>query len=296
MLSFRPPSQNPVWMPEQVRHETQIIMKIISWNTNGLRATIKQGYFTPLFEKYNPDIVCFQETKSTPEQLPEEMRNLKGYVSYFSHPKMKKGYSGVAIYSKEPPLSVIYDFPEAIIKKYGMHGDGYGDPNAEGRIITAEFKAFYIISVYTPNSKNDLSRLALRHKLWDPAFLAYCKQLEKKKPVIFCGDLNVAHQAIDLARPKENEGKHGFTKEEREGADKIIKAGFVDTFRHFHPTETGAYTYWDQLSHARDRNVGWRIDYFFVSSALIKKVKSAEILSDYYGSDHCPILLNIEIK
>ena len=268
-------------------------MKIISWNTNGLRATVKQGYFTPLFSEYKPDIVCFQETKSTPEQLPNEVVNLKGYNSVFSYPKLKKGYSGVAIYSKEKPISISVDFPVAILKKYNMGKDSYGDPAQEGRILVAEFKSFFMVNVYTPNSKRDLSRIPLRYDLWDPAFLAYCKLLEKKKPVIFCGDLNVAHAPIDLARAKESEGSHGFTKEEREGVDKIIKAGFVDTFRYFYPDKTGAYTYWDQLSRARDRNVGWRIDYFFVSKKLVSKLKKAEILSDYYGSDHCPILLEL---
>ncbi len=270
-------------------------MRIISWNTNGLRATIKQGYFEPLFEKYQPDILCLQETKCTPEQLPEEVRNRPGYFSYFSHPEAKKGYSGVAVYSKEKPLAVLFGLPETILKKYAMHTDLYGDPNAEGRLIVAEFKKFFIVNVYTPNSKRDLSRLSLRHKLWDPAFLSYCKELEKKKSVIFCGDLNVAHQPIDLARPKDNEGTHGFTKEEREGVEAIIKTDFVDIFRKLHPDTVGAYTYWDQLSHARDRNVGWRIDYFFISNTLVKKVKNTEILSDYYGSDHCPIELTLDL-
>jgi exodeoxyribonuclease-3 len=269
-------------------------MRLISWNTNGLRSTIKQNYFEPLFAEYTPDILCLQETKATPEQLPNEVVNVPGYHSFFTHPKAKKGYSGVALYSKEKPISVSYDFPPAILKKFHMGDDQYGDPAEEGRLLIAEFKHFYVVNVYTPNSKGDLSRIPLRHKLWDPAFLATCKLLEKKKPVIFCGDLNVAHQPIDLARPKENEGHHGFTKEEREGIEKIIKAGFIDTFRHFYPDQVGAYTYWDQFSHARDRNVGWRIDYFFASEGLKSKLKSAAILSDYYGSDHCPIVLDLK--
>ena len=269
-------------------------MRIISWNTNGLRATAKQGYFEPLFKKYDPDIVCFQEVKATPDQLPEDVREYKGYVSHFSNPKAKKGYSGVAIYSKEKPISVSFDFPAAILKKYDMSGDKYGNAAHEGRILVAEFKNFFVVSVYTPNSKRDLSRIPLRHDLWDPAFLDMCKSLEKKKPVIFCGDLNVAHQAIDLARPKESEGSHGFTKEEREGVDKIIRAGFIDTFRYFYPDKTAAYTYWDQLSRARDRNIGWRIDYFFVSKELKNKLVKADILADYYGSDHCPIVLELK--
>lgn len=270
-------------------------MKLISWNTNGLRGTVKQGYFEPLFKKYNPDILCLQETKSEASQLEDGVKNVASYYSYFCHSKRKKGYSGTAIFSKEEPISVLYDFPRAIRAKFALHEDEYGNPNDEGRILTAEYKKFFLVNVYTPNSKGDLSRLKLREKLWDPAFLTYCKELEKKKPVIFCGDLNVAHQEIDLARPKENTGHHGFTKEEREGVDKIITAGFVDTFRHLHPTQKDAYTYWDQISRARDRNVGWRIDYFFASKKLSSKITKAEILSDYMGSDHCPILLEVTL-
>jgi exodeoxyribonuclease-3 len=270
-------------------------MKLISWNTNGLRGTVKQGYFEPLFTEYKPDIVCLQETKSGAAQLEEKVKRIAGYHSYFCHSKRKKGYSGTAVFTKEEPLSVLYDFPRDIRAKFALHEDEYGNPNDEGRILTVEYKKFFLVNVYTPNSKGDLSRLPLREKLWDPAFLAYCKNLEKKKPVIFCGDLNVAHQEIDLARPKENEGHHGFTKEEREGVEKIIAAGFVDIFRQLHPTKIGAYTYWDQISRARDRNVGWRIDYFFVSKKLASKAIKAEILTEYMGSDHCPILLEIKL-
>ncbi len=270
-------------------------MKIISWNTNGLRGTVKQGNFLPLFTEHKPNILCLQETKSEAVQLDNSTKNVSGYYSYFCHSKRKKGYSGTAVYTKEEPLKVLYDFPQSIRKQFALHEDEYGNPNDEGRILTLEFKKFFLVNVYTPNSKGDLSRLKLREKLWDPAFLAYCKDLEKKKPVIFCGDLNVAHQEIDLARPKENVGNHGFTKEEREGVDKIIKAGFVDTFRHLYPTKTEAYTYWDQISRARDRNVGWRIDYFFISKKVVSKLKKAEILADYMGSDHCPISIDIEL-
>ena len=176
------------------------------------------------------------------------------------------------------------------MQKYKMHTDDYGDPNAEGRVIAAEFKDFFVINVYTPNSKPDLSRLALRHRNWDPAFLAYCKELEKEKPVIFCGDLNVAHTEEDLANPKANEGEHGFTKEERAGIDAIIAGGFTDSFRRF-TKGGGHYTWWTHFANARARNVGWRIDYIFVSRGLVKKMRSARILPEVMGSDHCPIEL-----
>lgn len=276
-------------------------MKLISWNTNGLRATVKQGFFDPLFTEYKPDILCLQETKTTPDQLPEEVVHVPGYHSVFSYPSVRKGYSGVAIYSKEKPLSVSNEFPAEILKKYNMDADTYGDPAHEGRLLVAEFTDFYVVNVYTPNSKRDLSRIPLRYDLWDPAFLELCTSLEKNgsagspqgKPVIFCGDLNVAHMPVDLARPKESEGVHGFTKEEREGVDKIIAAGFTDTFRYLNPDAVGAYTYWDQLTRARDRNVGWRIDYFFISQKLLPRLTSASILADYYGSDHCPIVIEL---
>ena len=179
--------------------------------------------------------------------------------------------------------------------------DGYGDPNEEGRVISAEYEDFFLVNVYTPNSKPDLSRLSLRHKQWDPAFLAFCKQLEKNgstgsphgKPVIFCGDLNVAHTEEDLANPKANEGEHGFTKEEREGIDQLQEAGFVDTFRLF-TKDNGHYTWWSHFANARDRNIGWRIDYFFVSKSLTHKIRSCKIYSEVYGSDHCPVVLDID--
>lgn len=258
-------------------------MKIISWNVNGLRAVHKKGLFLPFVEKYKPDIICLQETKSKQEQneidLPE-------YEEYWNSAE-KAGYSGTAIFSKEKPLSIILGFSEKVLKKYDLK-DNYGDPNTEGRVLTAEFKDFFLVTVYTPNSKNDLSRLELRHKKWDPAFLEYTKDLEKTKPVIFCGDLNVAHTEDDLANPKQNEGEHGFTKEEREGIYNVINAGFVDTFREF-TKGNGNYTWWTHWANARARNVGWRIDYFFVSKKLLSKIKSSKILPEVMGSDHCPI-------
>lgn len=265
-------------------------MRIISWNVNGIRAVHKKGLFLPFVEKYQPDVLCLQETKA--EQHQSEV-DLPDYEEYW-HSAEKKGYSGTAIFTKPKPLSVINGLPTEIAKKFNLIADGYGDPNSEGRVIAAEYEPFYIVTVYTPNAKDDLSRIPLRHKQWDPAFLAYCKQLEKQKPVIFCGDLNVAHTSDDLARPKENEGLKGFTKEEREGFQNFIDAGFVDTFRLF--TEgNGHYTWWSNWSNARARNIGWRIDYILVSASLKKKVKSARILPDVMGSDHCPVLIDLDI-
>jgi exodeoxyribonuclease-3 len=269
-------------------------MRIISWNTNGIQSTIKQDLFEPLFAQYKPDIVCFQETKVEAEQLPEEIKNFGVYKSFYAHSKKRRGYSGVAIYTTEMPISVLYDIPSSLAKKYKLEDDSHGDPNHEGRVIALEMKKFYIVNVYTPNAKPDLSRLQLRHKKWDPAFLEYCKQLEKKKPVIFCGDLNVAHTEDDLANPKANVGEHGFTDEEREGIDVIIKKGFVDTFRLF-TKGSGYYTWWSNFGNARARNTGWRIDYFFVSKVLEKKVKKVTHLTDYMGSDHCPMVLDIDL-
>ena len=265
-------------------------MKLVSWNVNGIRSIHKKGTFVEFLERVKPDIVCLQETKAEEHQSEVD---LPEYEEYWNSAK-KKGYSGTAIFTKDEPLSLILGFPEEILKKYKLSEDGYGDPNAEGRVIAAEYEQFWLVNVYTPNSKPDLSRLSLRDKQWDPAFLAYCKHLEKKKPVIFCGDLNVAHTADDLANPKENEGEHGFTKEEREGIDKTIAAGFVDTFRLFTQGK-GHYTWWSHFAHARDRNIGWRIDYFFVSSGLKNKVKTSKIYPEIYGSDHCPILLDIDL-
>jgi exodeoxyribonuclease-3 len=239
--------------------------------------------------KYKPDILCLQETKAEESQSPVE---LPDYEEFWSSAKNKKGYSGTAIFTKITPNDVIFGMPEDIAEKYGLAGDGYGDPNEEGRIIAADMHDFYVVSVYTPNAKDDLSRLPLRHKHWDPAFLEYMKRLEKEKPVIFCGDLNVAHTADDLARPKENEGKKGFTKEEREGIDNVISAGFVDTFRLF-TKGNEHYSWWAPWGDARGRNVGWRIDYIFASKALAKIVKKAEILPEVLGSDHCPVSIEL---
>jgi len=264
-------------------------MKIVSWNVNGIRAVHNKKLFEPMIEALKPDILCLQETKAQQEQSEVD---LPGYEEYWNSAE-KKGYSGTAIFTKEKPIAIHLDFPAHILAKYELQ-DGYGDLNKEGRVIAAEYKDFFIVNVYTPNSKGDLSRLPMRHKNWDPAFLSYCKELEAKKPVIFCGDLNVAHTEDDLANAKSNEGEHGFTVEEREGVDKVEAAGFVDTFRIF-TKGSGNYTWWTPWRDARERNVGWRIYYFFVSSALVPRVTSALIHPGILGSDHCPVSIELDL-
>lgn len=267
-------------------------MKIISWNTNGLRATVKQGNFMPLFSFQNParnashneaggpDIVCFQETKCRPEQLDEDTRNLKGYHSYFSFSKNKKGYSGVAIYSKIKPEKIEHGFG---IKKF----------DDEGRTIVAHYKNFVLINCYFPNGGGGQDRLDYKMEFYDE-FLKFINKLHKQgKNVIFCGDVNTAHNEIDLARPKENEKNTGFLPMERAWMDELVNNGWVDIFRNLYPDKKDVYTYWDQKTRARDRNVGWRIDYFFTHQSFIKNVKSFKTLTDYPGSDHCPIVLEI---
>lgn len=265
-------------------------MKLVSWNVNGIRAVHKKGLLEPMITALKPDILCLQETKAQQHESPVD---LPQYKEYWNSSRSKKGYAGTAIFSKNEPIAVENDFPESIVKKFHLV-DGYGDPNAEGRVIMAEYSHFFLVNVYTPNSKPDLSRLPLRHKHWDPAFLAYCKHLDQRKPVIFCGDLNAAHTEEDLANPKANEGEHGFTKEEREGVDRMIEADFTDSFRLF-TKGGGHYTWWSHFSNARARNIGWRIDYFFVSKRLAGKVRHSTIHPDLHGSDHCPILLDIEV-
>jgi exodeoxyribonuclease-3 len=266
-------------------------MKLYSWNVNGIRAVVRKNEFVPFVQKHQPDILCLQETKA--EQGQAEI-DLPHYEEFWNSASSKKGYSGTAIFSKIKPLSVIYGFPEDFTKKYRFVDTATRDSAQEGRVITAEYDKFYVVTVYTPNAKDDLSRIDLRHKHWDPAFLAYCKQLEKTKPVIFCGDLNVAHTEEDLARPKPNVGKKGFTKEEREGFQNFIDAGFVDTLRIF-KKGNGHYTWWTHWANARANNVGWRIDYILVSNSLKNHVKAAEIHADVMGSDHCPISITIDI-
>lgn len=266
------------------------MIKLYSWNVNGIRAVIKKGEFQKFVAKHQPDILCLQETKA--EQGQAEV-DLADYEEYWSS-AAKKGYSGTAIFTKLKPLNVIYSLPEELEKKFKLSDDGYGDPNKEGRVIAAEFDKFFVVTVYTPNAKDDLSRVSLRHKQWDPAFLEYCQRLEKTKPVIFCGDLNVAHTEDDLARPKENIGKKGFTDEEREGFQKFVDAGYLDSLRLF-KQGSGFYTWWTHWANARARNVGWRIDYFLVSAKLKGKIKAADIHPDVMGSDHCPVSLTLDV-
>ncbi|MBA3757657.1 exodeoxyribonuclease III [Candidatus Saccharibacteria bacterium] len=265
-------------------------MKIYSWNVNGIRAVVKKGALQEFMAKHQPDILTLQETKA---QQGEAGINFSGYEEYW-HSAEKKGYSGTAIFTKIKPLKVINGFPESFAKKYKFVDEQTRDSAKEGRVIAAEFERFWLVTVYTPNSKGDLSRIPLRHKHWDPAFLAYVKELEKNKPVIFSGDLNVAHTPEDLARPKENEGKKGFTSEEREGFQNFIDAGFIDTFRLFHKGN-GHYSWWTHWAKARERNVGWRIDYFLASKSLKNKVKDAQIHADVMGSDHCPVSITLDL-
>jgi exodeoxyribonuclease-3 len=263
-------------------------MKVFSWNVNGIRAVVKKGYFKTFIEAHHPDILCLQETKAEEGQAEID---LPEYEEYWSSAH-KKGYSGTAIFTKESPIEAIYGIPAEIGRKFDL-GDGYGDTQNEGRVTTLEFEHFFVTSVYTPNAKDDLSRIPVR-KEWDAAFLAYMKHLEKEKPMVFCGDLNVAHTEIDLARPKENAGKKGFTDEERGGFDALLGAGFVDTFRLFEK-DGGHYSWWSPWGGARDRNVGWRIDYVMVSPSLVPLIKSARIHSDVFGSDHCPVSIDIAL-
>lgn len=254
-------------------------MKIISWNTNGLRATYKQGFFEPLFDQYKPDIVCLQETKSELEQLPDEIKNFRRYQLFLSNCKIKKGYSGVAIYS----------LPAIAEVEYGIGISKFDD---EGRTIVAEYEEFYLITCYFPNGGGGPERLKYKLEFYD-AFLSYIEKLKKKKPVIFCGDVNTAHTEIDLARPKENADNTGFLPIERAWMDKLVAKGWIDVYRAMHPTDTDVYTYWDQKTRARDRNVGWRIDYFFCSPEIFPRIKNFQTLTSYLGSDHCPILIEL---
>ncbi|HVC30201.1 MAG TPA: exodeoxyribonuclease III [Steroidobacteraceae bacterium] len=265
-------------------------MRLYSWNVNGIRAAINKGSLQKFITAHDPDVLCLQETKAERGQIEIDLPQY--HESWNS--AVKKGYSGTALFSKEKPLTIVNGFPKPFAKRFKFADELERDSSEEGRVITAEFPKLYVVTVYTPNAKDDLSRLALRHRHWDPAFLAYCRQLEKKKPVVFCGDLNVAHTELDLANPKPNRGKKGFTDEEREGFRNFIDAGFIDTFRLF-KQGNGHYTWWSHFANSRARNVGWRIDYFLVSGSLKRTVKAAQIHADVMGSDHCPISLTLAL-
>lgn len=256
-------------------------MKIISWNTNGVRATAKQGNLLPLFEKYSPDIVCLQETKAELDQLDSSITHIPGYQFFISPCKTRKGYSGVSMHIKDTVK----------IEKI-EYGFGVPEFDDEGRTIMLHTKDFILVNTYFPNGGGGEVRLDYKLRFYE-AYLKKMKLFEKKKPVIFCGDVNTAHAEIDLARPKENADVTGFLPIERKWIDNVIKNDFVDVFRTLNPDKKEVYTYWDQKTRARDRNVGWRIDYFFVSKILMKKIKGFETLTDYPGSDHCPVCLSV---
>lgn len=251
------------------------IMKLISWNVNGLRACVKKG-FLDYFHSVDADIFCIQETKLQEGQIHLE---LPGYWQYWNY-AVKKGYSGTAVFTKVEPLSVRF-------------GIGEENSETEGRILTLEFADFFLVNVYTPNSQRDLARLGYRIE-WEDRILHYLQELNKRKPVILCGDLNVAHQEIDLRNAKSNVGNSGFTDEERAKMTALLNAGFIDSYRYFYPDQEGAYTWWSYMNKVRERNIGWRIDYFIVSKSLEGRLKAADIHSHIMGSDHCPIVLELD--
>ena len=251
-------------------------MKLISWNVNGIRACVNKG-FKDFFREIDADIFCIQETKCQPDQIDLEF---EGYQSFWNSAE-RKGYSGTAIFTKKTPISV----------KYGI---GIEEHDKEGRVITLEFEKFYMITIYTPNSKRGLERLEYR-QVWEDAIREYLIELNKVKPVIMCGDLNVAHEEIDLKNPKTNRGNAGFTDEERRKMTELLNVGFIDTFRCLYPTQEGAYSWWSYMGKARERNIGWRIDYFIISNTIEKKIREARIYPEVMGSDHCPVELEIDI-
>ncbi len=255
-------------------------MKLISWNVNGLRAVVNKG-FKEFFKEIDADIFCIQETKMQEAQLDENILEIfEGYNAYWNSAE-KKGYSGTAIFTKQKPLNVTY-------------GIGKEEHDKEGRVITLEFEKFYIVNIYTPNSKRELERLDYR-QLWEDEIRAYLLKLKENKPVVMCGDLNVAHTEIDLKNPKTNRKNAGFTDEERAKMTELLNAGFVDTYRYKYPEVEGKYSWWSYMFHAREKNAGWRIDYFIVSENLKDKIEDAKILDDIYGSDHCPVELDLNI-
>ena len=263
-------------------------MKIFSWNVNGIRAVLKKGALQEFLYKYQPDVLCLQETKAQQGQAEVDLAD---YEEIWNSAE-RAGYAGVAIFTKKQPLSVRFGFPDDMNDKFAWE-DKFGDARKEGRLLTAEFEDFYLVTAYVPNAKEpDLARLKYREFVWDPALRFYIKTLEEKKPVLICGDFNVAHKDIDLARPKQNEGHAGFTAEERAGMNKYLSSGLFDTFRTIHPDQQ-KYTWWSYRAGARKNNVGWRIDYFLASEALRSRIINAEICDEVMGSDHCPIMVEV---
>lgn len=259
---------------------------IYSWNINGVRAALNKGLLQDFVEKHQPDILCLQEVRAHESEAEVDFPQ---YIEYWNT-AAKKGYSGTALFTRFDALSVVNNIPERFV----IHKDEFGDPNREGRLMVAEYASFWLVNVYAPNSKPDLSRLKMRIEQWDPAFLAYCKELERTKPVVICGDLNVGHNDEDLAQPDNNRRTNGFTDEERASFERLLEAGFVDTFRIF-TQGSGYYTWWTNFSNSRARNVGWRIDYFLVSSSIKDRVVQAQIHPEVMGSDHCPVSITLEI-
>ena len=262
-------------------------MKFISWNVNGLRAVCGKG-FSETFATLDADFFCLQETKMQAGQLDLAF---PGYKSYWSYAE-KKGYSGTAIYTKHTPLSVTEGLPQDIISS--VADNGWLDMNTEGRVITLEYDTFFVVTVYTPNSQDGLKRLDQRMS-WDDAFRQYLQRLDEKKPVLVCGDMNVAHKEIDLKNPKSNRRNAGFTDEERAKFTDLLAVGFTDTFRHFFPDQTDIYSWWSYRFHAREKNAGWRIDYWLCSNRLVPRLQSASIHTEIMGSDHCPVEVNVEL-
>lgn len=252
-------------------------MKLVSWNVAGFRACLKKG-FEDFFKEANADVYCLQEVKALKEQIDFDP---EGYYCYLN-PAERKGYSGTLVYTKKEPINVTY-------------GIGIEEHDHEGRVITVEFEDYFLVNEYVPNVKRDLSRLDYRMK-WEDDFKNYLKGLEKKKPVVVCGDFNVAHTEMDIKNAKSNRGNAGFTDEERDKFTKLLEAGFVDTYRHFNPDKTDMYSWWSYMGTARERNIGWRIDYFIVSKGIIDKVSNPDIHMDVFGSDHCPISLEVGLK
>jgi exodeoxyribonuclease III len=255
-------------------------LHLVCWNVNGIRSIIKKDFLKDIKEM-NPEVLCMQETKASVEEVKNVLELLPEYKGFVNGSKARQGYSGTAILTKTEPENVTYDI-------------GIDEHDQEGRVVTAEFKDYFLVTVYVPNSGEGLKRLDYRGK-WDEAFRNYLVSLQDKKPVLVCGDFNVAHQAIDIARSKENYNKSaGYTQQEIDAFEKLLEAGFVDTFRHFYPDEV-KYTYWNYMFNARSRNVGWRIDYWLASEELLPKIKNAAIYNERFGSDHCPVALNIEL-